>query len=159
MGQVTVKALEWGDDRAMAPNLRLADQREAISGTGLSPDDALYMSVRHSDQFWVGWDDNVPIAIFGYIDSSSDEGTAANVWLLGTDRVKAVRWQFLRKSKEWMDRVAANYDILWAVSDSRNKVHQKWYEWLGFKVVQTLLVGPYSLPFNHIIYTKGDTNV
>ena len=147
MGQVTVKLAEWGDERVLSPNLRLSDQREIIAGTGLSPDDALSMSVRISDKCWVGWDDDVPIAIFGCRDSSDECGTSANVWLLGTDRIKDVSWQFLRKSKEMMDCVSHDFDMLWAVSDSRNKVHQKWYEWLGFTIEQTLLVGPYSLPF------------
>ena len=159
MGQVTVKDIEWGDDRALAPNLRLADQREAIAGTGLSPDDALYMAVRCSDRGWVGWDNNEPIALFGYRDSSDPDDKSANVWLLGTDKIKDVRWQFLRKSKEWMQNVTQNYDTLWAVSDARNKAHQRWYEWLGFRIMHIVLVGPYSLPFNYIMYKKEDNNV
>mgnify|MGYP003150192212 CR=1 FL=1 len=159
MGQITIKPIEWGDDRVMAPKLRLADIREVIAGTGLRPDDALAMSVRISDKCWVGWENKEPIAIFGCRDSTNEEGSSANVWLLGTDHIQDVSWQFLRKSKEWMSHVSKDYDVLWAVSDSRNKVHQKWYEWLGFDVIQTLLVGPFSLPFYHIMYTKDKTNV
>ena len=159
MGQVTVKRHEFGDYHVLVKNLRLADQREILAGTGMSIEDALAFAVNTSHKCWIGWEDNKPIAIFGCSDSSNDNETSANVWLLGTDRIKDVRWQFLRKSKEWMSHVSKDYEMLWAVSDSRNKVHQKWYEWLGFDIVQTVLVGPFSLPFYHIMYTKDKTNV
>lgn len=137
----------------LSPILRLADRREVIAHSGQSAKDGLETALNASDECWsVDYDDK-PIAMFGYL---VDSGGSANVWMLGSDKIKDIRWQFLRESKRWLNNIAKDFDRVWAVADVRNKKHTDWYTWLGFSIMATIHAGPFGLPFYYIEYTKGD---
>jgi hypothetical protein len=146
-----VRFSENGDGTLLAPNLRLADRREVIAHSGSSAREALELNLQASDKAWTVILEEEPIAIFGYIRSGEDE---ANIWMLGSDKIKDIKWQFLRESKRWLIAVMEDFSRVWAIADVRNIAHKDWYEWLGFSVVTTILTGPFNLPFYHIEYIR-----
>ena len=149
MAKATVRKSEMGDGNDLAPSLRLADRREIIAHSGHSPKTGLEDAVRLSEACWTVMLEDEPIALFGY---TSDTMDGANVWMLGSDKIQDIKWQFLRESKTWLKNIAKDFNRLWAVADVRNTLHTKWYEWLGFVVTTTIHQGPYDLPFYHIEY-------
>ena len=156
MDKFIVRPSEPSDGEALAPNLRLADRREIIAMTGESARNGLKSAIEASTHCWTALIDEEPIAIFGYCSDSSNN---ANIWLLGSDKIKATRFQFLRESKKWLKKIVEDFDRVWAIADVRNKAHKDWYKWLGFDIVTTVNMGPFMLPFYHIEYVKEASNV
>lgn len=60
------------------------------------------------------------------------------VWLLGTEGIKMHSIEFLRKSREWVSRLHEEFPVLYNDIDSRNTVHIRWLQWLGFKFINEL---------------------
>jgi len=153
MVKALFRSAEFGDGHALAPNLRTADKREMLAATGESSGTSLEKGIIDSDECWVMEVEEEPAAVYGY---RSTEGDSAYIWLLGSDKIHDVRWQFLRESKNMINRLLKTHESLWSLSDSRNEKHQEWYEWLGFKVLTQVKCGPFSLSFNLIEVRKDD---
>ena len=148
--KAVVRESEKGDGYTLGPSLREADKDEIYAATGIdSPGEILESSLWHSDKCWTVTIADEPIAIFG---CTEDEEGIASVWMLGSDQIETVRWQFLRESKSWLKRIAKDFSMLWACADARNIRHTDWYTWLGFEIVTTKPHGPANLPFHRIIY-------
>ena len=150
--RLTVRKSEKGDGYILGPNLREDDKREVEAVTGDDPGPSLEASIWQCDDCWTVDIGEDPIAMFGCTRSEDTDINSANVWLLVSDQVEEVRWQFLRESKQWIKRLSRDYAMLWAIADARNKRHKEYYEWLGFVVVGTEPYGPKGLPFHRIIY-------
>lgn len=147
MVRATFRHSEVGDGLALAPRLRTADKKEMIAATGESSPSSLEKGIRDCDECWTMEIDDEPIAMYGYKDSGDG---SAYIWLMGSDRINDVKWQFLRISKNAVRSIASKYDSLWSLSDVRNTKHREWYEWIGFHVIKEVPAGPYGLPFNLI---------
>jgi len=145
-----VRDAEKGDGYDLGPSLRQADKEEIFAATGHnSPSEALEAGLWHSDKCWTVTLADEPIAIFGI---TADEDNTANVWMLGSDKIEDIRWQFLRESKKWIKRMSKDFSMLWACADARNTKHTDWYTWLGFEIAVTKPHGPAKLPFHRIVY-------
>ena len=77
-----------------------------------------------------------PIAIFGVVDSHETIPRVGYVWMLGTNEIKDIRSQFLRKCKEQLIQQEEPYEVLTNFVDKRNKVHIKWLRWMGFTIIR-----------------------
>jgi len=154
--KANVRISKSSDAPELAPNLRLADRREVIAATGETPSKGLVRALDQSTKCWTVTLDDEPIALFGYC---SDSPGSANIWLLGSDKIKDIKFQFLRESRSWLETLLEDFDRVWAVADVRNKAHKDWYEWLGFDILTTVNIGPFGLPFYHIEYVKEESNV
>ena len=151
--QFKVRNSEKGDGYELGPHLRQADKDEIYALTGATdPAQDLESSLWRSDSCWTVALGDEPIAIFGITES---EDTTANIWMLGSDKIEDVRWQFLRESKSWLKKISKDFTMLWAFADSRNTKHTDWYEWLGFKIAATKPYGPQDIPFHRIVYLTG----
>lgn len=152
--QFKVRGAEKGDGYELGPNLRQADKDEIFASTGVDdPAKNLESGLWNSDTCWTVTLEDEPIAIFGV---TGDEDKTANVWMLGSDKIEDIRWQFLRESKTWLKKISKDYDMLWAFADARNIKHTDWYKWLGFEVTTTKPYGPMDLPFHRIVYLTGE---
>jgi len=148
-----IRDAEIGDGVALAPNLREADQQEMIAATGEVGPDSLEKGIRDCDQCWCLEVDGEPIGLYGYRDSGDG---SAFIWLMGSDIIEDVRWQFLRASKHTIKLLSKTFESLWSLADARNKKHQEWYEWLGFKVLREVEAGPKGSAFNLIEWRKDN---
>ena len=148
---------EIGDGIALAPNLRKADKREMLAATGKVGASSLEKGIRDCDECWCLELEDEPVALYGYRDGGDG---SAFIWLMGSDRINDITWQFLRQSKNTIKYVTKKYHTLWSLSDIRNTKHQEWYEWLGFKVIKEVTAGPFNLPFNLIeLHKEVDSDV
>ena len=151
MAKMVIREAEVGDGVALAPNLRQADQDEMLAATGEVGPRSLEKGIRDCDECWCLEVEGEPIGLYGYRDSGDG---SAFIWLMGSDIINDVSWQFLRASKHTINRLSSSYESLWSLSDERNTKHQEWYEWLGFKVLNQVKAGPEGRTFNLIEWRK-----
>lgn len=156
MVKVTVRSAEYGDGHAILPNLREADKMEMEAATGDVSGQTLEAGIKDCDECWIMEIEDETIAIYGY---RASEGKSAYVWLMGTDKINDVSWQFLRSTRNTTNYVADKFDSLWSLADIRNTKHQEWYEWMGFKVLSQLKAGPSGKTFNLIELRREEANV
>ena len=153
MAKMLIREAEIGDGVALAPNLREADQQEMKAATGEVGPDSLEKGIRDRDECWCLEVEGEPIGLYGYRDSGDG---SAFIWLMGSDTINDVSWQFLRASKHTIKKLGQTYQSLWSLSDARNTKHREWYEWLGFKVLSEVQAGPEGATFNLIEWRKDN---
>jgi len=126
------------DATDMAPNLRAADVAELQASLGdlMDTEEILQVSIEHSDDPRTVELEGEPIAILGVVDSKEEIPKVGYVWLLGTNRIKDIRNQFLRRCKEQLSEQEKPYEVLTNFVDARNKVHIKWLRWMGFTIIR-----------------------
>lgn len=119
----------------LATRLCEADRQE-VEATGATPFEALYDGLHLSDNaLTMLHPDGEPIGMCGVGTFLAEPIRCGAVWMLGTDRIKAVPTVFLRESKRWVDDQFNTYQLLCNFVDERNDVHVKWLKWLGFKFI------------------------
>lgn len=156
MAKMIIRDAEIGDGIALAPNLRKADMQEMKAATGEVGPNSLEKGIRDCDECWCLEVEGTPIALYGYRDSGDE---SAYIWLMGSDTIEDVRWQFLRASKNTINKLSKTFTSLWSLSDARNTKHREWYEWLGFKVLNQVKAGPQGDMFNLIQWKEEELDV
>jgi hypothetical protein len=148
LGEVNnAQAAEWLVD--LSEDLRKTDLDEIAAHTGDDPSVALITSVMVSDHAWVILDGEDPIAAFGC--APTDDPKAAQVWMLGSDRMDepANAVGILRLSKSYMDAMQVTYEVLYNYIDCRNDRSMRWLRWCGYEVFETVPeFGVGKLPFS-----------
>ena len=155
MAKAVVRRAEIGDGTELFPNLRTADKKEIIAAHGNIQKETLEDGIRTSDECWAVVLEDETIALYGYRETDDN---SAYVWMLGSEKLLDIRWQFLRATRNTIKQIIKKYDSLWSLSYAKNTVHSDWYKWAGFKVMDTFNAGPFSLPFNYILLSKEDEN-
>lgn len=132
----------------VAANMRLSDVVEVDAQSGHDPSTALTVSLDLSTSPWsVVNGDGEPLAMFGVVPSERNP-IAGRVWFLATPGIHDERTQWVRQSKLWLDRIGADFEILFNVMDDRNKTARRWVEWMGFEFLWLEPdFGPRSKPF------------
>lgn len=125
-------ANEWM--KKLAANLRQADVDEIAASIGLTPEEAIRLSVHYSSHGYVVLDaDREPIAMFGAVPSPVPG--AGIMWMLGTDGIKRNARDIARHSRPHLDRLNQTYPYLWNYVDARNVTSRRWLEWAGCRIV------------------------
>ena len=133
----------------LASRLRAEDEAEVKAHSGLSAYDALMIGFENCANCGTGILKNEPILMFGAGKVLPDVGM---VWMLGTDKIAEGRVSVLRQSKEWLDELHQEFDLLFNYVDARNEVHIKWLKWLGFSFINLHPeFGVGKLPFYEIV--------
>ena len=109
--------------------LRVDDMLEII-GLDHHPWTAVEYSIKASDKAFTATtlDDDV-ICVFGVTKTHVD--TVGCVWMLGTDRVRSIKREFIRNCKEWEAELGADYRCLINVVSTSNKISMRWLKWMG----------------------------
>ena len=124
------------DGVILGPNLRQADKDEIQAALGKEPSEVLVESIRLSGDTGYTVKDletDEPLACFGTTPFNETMGL---VWFLGSNELfKKSRISFLRNSEFWVEKLFGDFDVLFNVVDSRNKVHIRWLKWLEFEFI------------------------
>ena len=109
--------------------LRVDDMLEII-GLNHHPWTAVEYSIKASDKAFTATtlDDDV-ICVFGVTKTHVD--TVGCVWMLGPDRVRSIKREFIRNCKEWEAELGADYRCLINVVSTSNKISMRWLKWMG----------------------------
>ncbi|MAK29815.1 phage protein Gp13 family protein [Acinetobacter sp.] len=124
----------------MAHNVRSADCNEikALRGSNYDMVEVLKDGIEMSDCPKTVEFNKEPIAIFGIVQSQDIDIKLGWVWLLGTNKIKDIKIQFLRESKKHLQEQEQDYDVIANYVDVRNEVHIKWLRWLGFNFIRKI---------------------
>ena len=122
----------------MASNLLPADRREVEEGHGVDAEEALIDAVQK------------PSCVYFVVPNGKTAGMAGvddggQIWMLCTTAIHDYPVTFAREAKRYVERQEDK--ILWNIVDSRNKVHLKLLQFLGFKFLRELKHGPNKLTF------------
>ena len=124
-----VRDPEEGDALALYKELRVEDMLEII-GLDHHPWAAVSMSARLSEKcFTMTTADGDMVAMFGA--TKTHVPSVGCVWMLGTDRVRGMRIDFVRNCKEWLAELMGEHRCLINVVSTSNKISMRWLKWLG----------------------------
>jgi ribosomal protein S18 acetylase RimI-like enzyme len=141
-----VRQAEPPDALRMSTRLREADLLE-VKAHHLSPFSALWQGIKESRRCFTATLEGEPILIFGIVHAA-DEPKTGNIWLLGTDDIKKIGFQFLRESPAYIEEMSQGYDLLTNQVHMENELHIKWLKHLGMTFIA---VRPPFLEFAKII--------
>ena len=125
-----------GDLKLLAPRLRAADLRE-LEAHKADAESALRHGLKFSRPCYTIEHNEQPIGMFGVAPHPVVPSVGV-VWLLGSDEIgaKDVRVRFLRESREWLDRIGEDFDLLCNLVHEDNELHIKWLKFLGFTFIK-----------------------
>lgn len=144
-----VRYAEPADCEAIAKNMRPEDVAEVWASNRHSPLEALTVGYLQSNPpMTIIKNPDIPVGMFGSVPMSFGQPSSAGIWMLGTNEIWDVRFQFLRESRHWLEEVSKEYDLVYNVIDKRNELHIRWLKWLGFHLVREIPdFGPDEIPF------------
>lgn len=119
--------------------LRASDVKEILDFTGEAPTESLARLISFYDELFVVEDDYERIlGIFGIIpDNTYLTENVGEVFFLATQElIYDHTISFIRQSKEVIDLLLLDYDVLYNYVSSENKKSIRWLKWLGFKVFE-----------------------
>jgi len=133
------------DAKYVAMNLRKADTQE-LDALGV---ENKYKSLKSAALDYGGCFTGIlhqtPVTMFGV---TPIEERIGSIWLLGTDAITdRVPIGFLKYSKKLLPILMEQYDLVCNMVHSKNKVHIKWIEWLGFTFIREVTYGPKNEQF------------
>lgn len=116
----------------VADSMRKTDVDEVLASHGMTPREALSVSLHGSDNAWTVLSPatGLPFAVFG-VKRGSVLGDGSVVWLLSTDEIARWRIAFARGSRGYIRALAEKYGVLTNHVDVRNVDSIAWLKWLG----------------------------
>ena len=144
-----VRLSEPEDCAYIAERMRQEDVDEVRASSGDCPMTAMTKGFAASyPPLTVVKNHTIPVAMFGSVPDYTGGVSKCVIWLLGTDEIWDIRFQFLRESAMWVDAISRDYEFAYNLIDKRNKLHIRWLKWLGFKFVREIPNhGHEGLPF------------
>lgn len=131
----------------VAANLRDEDRREVEAyGYGITPEEAISMSLDLADRAWIGSADGVPGVVFG-IHRPSFLEPIGEPWLLGTPLLVKHAPRFLPESRRWVRAMLREFDVLRNVVHEENQFSRRWLAWLGAEFSEPFPYGGAKEPF------------
>lgn len=143
---ILVRPSTTSDIQSLAPRLRQEDLRELAALNGCGAYEALSEGLRRSVECWSITFDGLVIGMFGVAPLEGRPDTGA-IWLLASDDLPKIRWEFLKKTRPWVGYFHTKYPKLTNMVDSRNSQHVKWIKWAGFDFINEYEVGPDKILF------------
>jgi len=134
---------------ALAPVLRPADRAEVRASDGLSPLAALELSLRLSDEAYVGLLGGEVAALFG-VRRASLVGRQGIPWLLTGAAVERHPKAFVKSSRSVLDVWRGDYARLSNWVDARHDQALRWLARLGFTIHPARPYGVLGLPFHPV---------
>lgn len=106
--------------------------RELIrKGWGVEPAEGLERAFGISPLCWTILVDGNVAGMFG---CSGDEGGTGYAWLTTAPGIEKVRLRFIRRSRQYIDRMLERHGVLASWAHEENKSLLAWLQWSGFRV-------------------------
>lgn len=137
----------------IASAIRESDRAELWAGAGVSPEDALRLSLVASSAAWTAIAGGSVVCMFGVSPSPVLQGVGVP-WMIGTSNLDRHSRGLLRDSRPFLRDMFENYLTLANYVDDRNTRSIRWLRWLGFTIEAPQPTGPFGLPFHRFHMTK-----
>ena len=132
----------------VAANIRPEDRRE-IEGLGHTPL-ALVWCVENTDHAVALINRDGEVCGLAGIGKDDRPGVG-QVWMICTPAIEKNPVTFVRQARKWIAEVGKDYRMLWNQMDTRNTMHHKLVQLLGFKILRLVYPPPYHLPYFEIV--------
>lgn len=126
--KVTDSLLE--DVYELIPLLRREDVRE-IKALGHTAEQSLLNGFIYSNRCYTVRVDNEIAGMFGISNYNQPKGFAS-IWFLGSDKMKTIPREWLILGKKYIKEFLTTYDLIGGWIDSRQKLHIRWLQAMGF---------------------------
>ena len=132
----------------VSQNLREADRSE-LAGLGHNPFQVILGFHFCEDCITVLNNKKEIAAIGGFIPDG--EGNAY-VWILCTPSIESMGFTFFRRARaEIEERAKPFYNMLYALCDSRNRLHHRFLKHMGFQALRAIPQAPYHIPYLEVV--------
>jgi hypothetical protein len=128
-------------------NLRPADQSE-IEGLGHTPFNIVLGVLLCEDTFAFTNYEGKLAGIGGVIPDSDGN---AGIWTLCTPAIDNMGVTFFRRAKQHIELITKPYSMVYALCDSRNKLHHRLLKFLGFKALRAIPQPPFNIPYYEVV--------
>lgn len=142
--------------KLIAPHLREIDKAEAWAQGAMKPIDALVYSMSNSERANTVFlpDSDIPIIVYGITKQQHIFDRRRTVWLLGTNRIKEVKRQFIEQSGQHLQKIAAGQTVFnYVMQGNRASLH--WLKILGFSIMEPEPHGWLNKPFHYVFKEVG----
>jgi len=151
-GSRFVRIARESDIAFIANNMRKSDALEVWASHRHTPIEAMQNSFNVSALRWTIEHNRKPVAMFG-VGVPSAMSDSGYPWLLGTDLMYAVRFEFLKWSKYYVEVMRSLFDHLENWVDARNTLSVRWLRWCGFEIKDAEPWGPDQIPFHYFSWS------
>jgi hypothetical protein len=127
-----IRPATYEDCLTLAPVLRKEDKDEVWASGRHLPEEALIRCLRTTPNTKVGVVDGEIICMFGV--SPAKDMRIGIPWMLGSDGIKKISKEFLRRNRDALDEVSIGYSTLINYVWSKNTTHIRWLKWMGFTI-------------------------
>lgn len=138
-----IRVAEKSDCIKIGENLREQDALELYNYDRSSPVEACLNSFSKSTIAMTVEHDNIPIAMFGIMVIDD----VPTLWMLTTDGLKSIGRNFVRNTRDWINKMLEIYPVLTAYCDCRNKESERWLEYSGGMFGGVFEMGMDKMPF------------
>lgn len=128
--KVTVTDSLLEDVYVLIPLLRREDVRE-IKALGHTAEQSLLNGFIYSNKCYTVRVDNEIAGMFGISNYNQPKGFAS-IWFLGSDKTKTIPRDWLVLGKKYIKEFLTTYDLIGGWIDSRQKLHIRWLQAMGF---------------------------
>jgi len=136
----------------LAPIMNEDDKRELWASNHSTPLESLLLGVEYSVEkvTMIGAKGEI-IAMLGVVPEFKPDATTNQgiIWALGSPHQFKYSRQFLKMSKNILEKWLQKYSYLENFVDVRHTRSIRWIRWLGFTIGRVELLGPDAMPFFH----------
>ena len=148
MSKQTVRPATMEDAIHVATNLRDADRSE-LAGLGHTPFQVILGYLFCDESIAFTNHEGEVAGIGGFIP---DNEGGAYVWVLCTPALERMGYTFLRRARQYLEELAnPYYEYLYALCDSRNKLHHRFLKHMGFQAIRAVPQAPYHIPYYEVV--------
>jgi len=149
---ISVRTAVPCDVEKLMGRLRRSDVDEVWACGHRTPEDALLFSMYASILAFTVERKRTPVAMFG-IAPDTITGTAASVWLLGTNDINKFKKTFMLLSRSFIPFMQRLYPVLYNWVDERNTVSIAWLQRCGAEFHEPKPFGAEGKPFRYFTLT------
>lgn len=116
--------------------IREQDRTEIWHSHGMTPEEGLRFSLERAvEAHSIINDEGKVIGMFGVGEYSPKIGIP---WLLASDELPRIAKEFIPQSRQWIERIHEDYDLLFNFVYAENKTSIRWLKWLGFSFIRRI---------------------
>lgn len=134
----------------LSETMREEDRLEIWHLARVSPREGLLSSFMLSASCKTVLSDGQVVAIFG----CGRAGEVGVPWMLASPLLVTIKKTFLRECRKFLEEMSEGCKVLRNYAWSKNTVHIRWLQWLGFKMMPGVPMGPDQevyIPFFKVI--------
>jgi hypothetical protein len=144
----TIRPSHHGDCLVVGSNLREREAMEIWGYDNSLPVEGVTKSFNKSVVSMTIEHDGHPIAMFGIMLING----IATLWLMPTEDLNIIGRNFLRNTREWIEKMLEEYPTLVAYVDCRNDESVKWMRFVGGNGDGVVHMGISGMPFIKFIF-------